>query len=68
MYLQKNRNAPLISIITVVYNDVRECGDECHPIVLQDFDGNCDVGLDDFAEFASWWLVCTKPACDDLSY
>jgi len=34
-----------------------------------DFNRNCVVGIDDFAEFAAEWLVCTQPygdSCIDL--
>jgi hypothetical protein len=52
-------------IVTAVFVDGRECGDECHPDdYFGDYDHNCIINVEDFAQFAFNWLVCTKPECD----
>ena len=50
--------------ITVVYKDDRQCDDECHEVVAQDFDSSCVVDLLDFGAFAGVWMNCNTPACD----
>jgi hypothetical protein len=42
--------------VSILDND---CGS--WPYDTMDFDLDCDVDVDDFAEFASRWLVCTVP-------
>lgn len=52
-------------IITAVFVDNRECGDECHPDNLfGDYNHDCIIDFNDFAHFTNNWLVCTKPECD----
>jgi uncharacterized delta-60 repeat protein len=50
--------------VTAVFVDGRQCGDECHPYPVVDYDKDCEVTFADFAFFASHWLECTKPECD----
>ncbi len=51
--------------ITAVFVDDRQCGDECHPDdYFGDYNHDCIINVEDFAEFALNWLVCTKPECD----
>lgn len=50
---------------TAVFVDGRKCGDECHPDDLfGDYNHDCIINVEDFAEFALNWLVCMKPECD----
>lgn len=51
-------------IITAVFVDDRQCGDECHPYPAGDISKNCIVDFNDFALFCENWLECTKPECD----
>jgi len=51
-------------IVTANYIDGRQCGDTCHPYPQYDFTRDCIVNLADFAQFATGWMECTKPACD----
>jgi hypothetical protein len=50
--------------VKAVFVDGRQCGDECHPYPIGDFDKDCEVTFSDFALFAFHWLECTKPECD----
>jgi hypothetical protein len=51
-------------IITAVFRDARQCGDECHPYPSGDIDKDCKVDFLDIAMVANSWLECTKPECD----
>ena len=42
--------------ITAVYVDDRKCGDECHPIIPEDLNGDCLVNLIDLSRLVSVWL------------
>lgn len=37
------------------------CGDDEHPILRSDLDGNCIVDMRDLAIFAEEWMLCTAP-------
>lgn len=51
--------------ITAVYvADERRCGDECHPILGGDLNGDCYVDFEDFKIYCELWLACTHPDCD----
>ncbi len=51
--------------VTAVFTPTRECGDECHPDDLfGDYNHDCIIDLEDYAQFANNWLICTKPECD----
>jgi hypothetical protein len=51
--------------ITAVYvADERRCGDECHPILGGDLNGDCYVNFEDFKIYCELWLACTHPDCD----
>ena len=50
--------------VTAVFIDTRECGDECHPILQGDLNGDCHINLEDFAIYCAQWLACTAPECD----
>ena len=50
--------------VTATFNDVRVCGDQCHPYPDWDIDLDCDVDLVDLAAFVTKWLECSKPECD----
>ena len=51
--------------IKSVFVATRECGDECHPDDLfGDYNNDCIINLEDYAQFAMNWLVFTKPECD----
>jgi hypothetical protein len=51
--------------ITAVYAaEERRCGDECHPILGGDLNGNCYVDFEDFKIYCELWLACTHPDCD----
>ncbi len=50
--------------VTAVFADSRECGDECHPILKGDLNGDCYINFDDFAMYCDQWLSCTAPECD----
>jgi len=51
-------------IITAVFVDDRQCGDECHPYPAGDISKNCIVDFNDFILFFQSWMECTKPECD----
>ena len=51
--------------ITAFYSpDERRCGDECHPILQGDINGDCYINFEDFALYALMWMSCTHPDCD----
>jgi hypothetical protein len=51
--------------VTAVYAaDERWCGDECHPILQGDLNGDCYTNFDDYAIYSNMWLDCTHPDCD----
>jgi hypothetical protein len=50
--------------VTAVFVDSRECGDECHPILQGDLNGDCHIDFEDFAIYCEQWLACTAPECD----
>ncbi len=50
--------------VTAIYNDVKACGDICHPYPDYDANQDCIVNLLDFSSFALEWMICTAPACD----
>jgi uncharacterized membrane protein len=51
--------------VTAVYSlNEPQCGDECHPILQGDLNGDCYVNFDDFAIYCTQWLACTHPDCD----
>jgi uncharacterized membrane protein len=52
------------TVTAVYYMDVKKCGDECHPILKGDLNGDCRINLDDFAIYCQQWLACTHPDCD----
>jgi hypothetical protein len=45
--------------------NISECGDECHPYLIGDFNKDCLVSLIDFADLAQAWQECTAPSCDE---
>jgi len=52
-------------VITAVFAaGQRECGDDCHPILKGDLNGDCYINFDDFALYTDNWLSCTHPDCD----
>jgi probable HAF family extracellular repeat protein len=67
-----NPDSPVTSIlmdshktVTAVYGLRKpKCGDECHPILQGDINGDCYVNLQDFALYSQRWLECTHPDCD----
>lgn len=51
--------------VTAYYKQVpKKCGDECHPILQGDLNGDCYINFADFAVYAEQWLACTHPDCD----
>ena len=52
------------TINAVYIADERRCGDECHPILQGDVNGDCYIDFEDFAIYADQWLSCTHPDCD----
>jgi hypothetical protein len=51
--------------ITAVFVNNHQCGDECHPNNnFGDYNHDCIINLEDFAQFALNWMLCTKPECD----
>ena len=54
--------------ITVEYEDVRQCGDECHPIPSTDASdpADCIVNFDDLSKMSFQWLDTTNPADDGI--
>jgi len=52
-------------VITAVFAaGERECGDDCHPILKGDLNGDCYINFEDFALYTDNWLSCTHPDCD----
>ena len=52
-------------VITAVFAaGERECGDDCHPILKGDLNGDCYINFEDFALYTANWLGCTHPDCD----
>ena len=52
--------------ITVHYVDDRQCRDECHQPLAQDFNQDCLVDVVDLGSWVGSWLNCTLPSCDGL--
>jgi hypothetical protein len=52
------------TVTAVFVPDVRECGDECHPILRGDLNEDCYTNFEDFSIYADMWLACTHPDCD----
>jgi hypothetical protein len=52
------------TVTAVFVPDVRECGDECHPILQGDLNEDCYTNFEDFSIYADMWLSCTHPDCD----
>jgi len=50
--------------ITAVFEARRECGDQCHPVLQGDINGDCYIDFVDFALYCDNWLGCTHPDCD----
>ena len=71
-------NMDVARTITVVYEDARACGDECHDVptasiyadVVADPNAvpDCKVNLLDFSDLASQWLTDNNPESDGLPY
>jgi len=40
------------------------CGDECHPILRGDLNGDCYINFVDFVLYSDMWMTCTHPDCD----
>ena len=40
------------------------CGDECHPILQGDLNGDCYINFTDFVLYSDMWMSCTHPDCD----
>jgi len=40
------------------------CGDECHPILQGDLNGDCYINFTDFVLYSNMWMSCTHPDCD----
>lgn len=40
------------------------CGDECHPILRGDLNGDCYINFADFVLYSDMWMTCTHPDCD----
>ncbi len=65
-----NGGATLIAMDNILVQQLAElppeCGDANHPPPAMDFDGDCYVGLTDFALFAATYGDCTDPnsPCD----
>ena len=50
--------------IRAIFEDRRECGDKCHPIIGFDLNRDCWINLQDLAYFSQFWMLCTAPECD----
>ncbi|MEN6386053.1 MAG: LamG-like jellyroll fold domain-containing protein [Phycisphaerales bacterium] len=52
-------------VATAYFNDTRVCGDECHPVPVNDLSSppDCMVNFEDVAILADNWLSCTQPGC-----
>lgn len=66
---------PNLSLTTVIMDEdkvvtavfvarERVCGDECHPILQGDLNGDCYINFTDFVLYSNMWLSCTHPDCD----
>ncbi|MFI4912373.1 MAG: heparinase II/III family protein [Sedimentisphaeraceae bacterium JB056] len=42
--------------ITAVFDDARQCGDECHPILDSDLNQDCFIDIEDISIIADNWL------------
>jgi len=58
-------NAPNLAIDNIEFSEAAlppgQCGDESHPILLTDFNGDCQVNFEDFAILVLHWTECTNP-------
>jgi hypothetical protein len=50
--------------VTATFEDIRACGDICHPYPEWDIDQDCMVNLSDLKLFVGSWLDCSDPSCD----
>jgi probable HAF family extracellular repeat protein len=51
-----------ITAVFVAFEPV--CGDECHPILRGDLNGDCYINFADFVLYSDVWMTCTHPDCD----
>ena len=66
---------PNLSLTTVIMDEDKSvtavfvapepvCGDECHPILQGDLNGDCYINFTDFVLYSDMWMSCTHPDCD----
>ena len=52
----------IVTAVFVAFKPV--CGDECHPILRGDLNGDCYINFADFVLYSDMWMTCTHPDCD----
>ena len=52
----------IVTAVFVAFEPV--CGDECHPILQGDLNGDCYINFADFVLYSDMWMTCTHPDCD----